>query len=70
MRPEGPCPAVRQEPPRRRQLRPALLPAPALSPPIRRTGDEMIPAAILVIVPALAPVALRRTPETAGMRLR
>ena len=37
---------------------------------IRRTGDEMVPAAILVIVAALTLVALRRTPETVGAQLR
>ena len=37
---------------------------------IRRTGDEMVPAAILVIVAALTLLALRRTPETVGAQLR
>ena len=36
---------------------------------IRRTGDKMIPAAILTVVAALTLVALRRTPETVGMEL-
>src|SRR5690242_15658824 len=37
---------------------------------IRRTGDEMVPAVVLVIVAALTLVGWWRTPETAGEPLR
>ncbi len=37
---------------------------------IRRTGDEMVPATVLVVAAALTLLALWRTPETAGDPLR
>jgi MFS transporter, MHS family, proline/betaine transporter len=37
---------------------------------IRRTGDEMVPAIMLMVAAALTLVALWRTPETAGRPLR
>jgi MHS family proline/betaine transporter-like MFS transporter len=37
---------------------------------IQRTGDEMVPAIMLMAVAALTLLALWRTPETAGMPLR
>jgi MFS transporter, MHS family, proline/betaine transporter len=37
---------------------------------IRRTGDELIPAIILMVAAALTLVGLWRTPETAGKPLR
>jgi MHS family proline/betaine transporter-like MFS transporter len=37
---------------------------------IQRTGDEMVPAIMLMIVAAVTLLALWRTPETAGMPLR
>jgi MFS transporter, MHS family, proline/betaine transporter len=37
---------------------------------IRRTGDEMVPAIMLMVTAALTLVALWRTPETAGRPLR
>jgi MHS family proline/betaine transporter-like MFS transporter len=37
---------------------------------IRRTGDEVVPAIMLVVAAALTLVALWRTPETAGKPLR
>jgi MFS transporter, MHS family, proline/betaine transporter len=37
---------------------------------IQRTGDEMVPAIMLMTVAALTLLALWRTPETAGMPLR
>jgi MHS family proline/betaine transporter-like MFS transporter len=37
---------------------------------IRRTGDEIVPAIMLVVAAALTLVALWRTPETAGKPLR
>ena len=37
---------------------------------IQRTGDELVPAMMLMMVAAVTLLALWRTPETAGMQLR